>query len=230
MDFYSFTKAGRQHQRSAQANQDQLFGIRGHDRIAVCLSDGAGFSPYGREAARRVATITARLFYDRFWQLMVEKPDAVRSELCAALLPALQDYAAQANIPPEWMAATLVALAMDDQGRYICAHLGDGSILEQGPEQSSRQFQVVSAPSNGLFLNSTFLTMNSNLMFHLKICRSTVSSQRKLLLMTDGADQLLRPKPDLRTLPCAFSGQEVEHFLDLLHPQDDYSAVELFVG
>lgn len=230
MDFYSFTKTGRRHQVSAQENQDQLFGIRGRDRIAVCVSDGAGFSPYGREAAHLVATITARFLFDGFWQILLKKPDAVRKELCAALLPVLQEHAMQEHIPPEWMAATLVALATDEQGHYICLHLGDGAILEQRQKNDANSFQLVSAPSNGLRPNTTFLTMNSNLMYHLKISRSTTPAPKKLLLMTDGADRLLRPDQDLRKLPCAFSVSEAERYLDQLHPQDDYTVAEILTG
>ena len=40
MECYSFTKPGRLHLKNGEKNQDQLFGIRSRDRIAVCLSDG----------------------------------------------------------------------------------------------------------------------------------------------------------------------------------------------
>lgn len=227
MNFYSFTKAGQHHSSQNQPNQDQMFGIRGSEHLAVCLSDGASFTPFGREAAQKVATITARLFYDRFWPLMLAKPDAVRREICAAILPELQRYAEQQNVPAEWMAATLLVLAMDNQGRYLCVHLGDGAILEQQQNDAPNHFRLLSAPSNGLLQHSTYLTMNANLMQHLKFSRSLEPAARKLLVMTDGADQLLRTDSHQRTLPCPFSGPAVEHYLDALHPQDDYSAVEL---
>ena len=226
MNFYSFSKPGQRHRDQNQESQDQIFGIRGSDRISVCVSDGASFTPYGREAAQKVATLAARLFYDRFWPLMLAKPDAVRRELCAAILPELQRYAKEKNIPPEWMAATLLVLAMDEQGRYLCVHLGDGAILEQ-PRDTPDRFRMLSAPSNGVLPHSTYLTMNADLMAHLKFSRSLEAMPQKLLILTDGADELLRTDSCQRTLPCRFSGPAIEQYLDALHPQDDYSAVEI---
>jgi len=227
MNCYTFTKMGQRHLSLSQPGQDQLFGIRGSDHIAVCLSDGGSFTPHGREAAQQTATTTARLFYDHFRELLLADSAAVRREICTALLPALQKYAVQQNIPPESLAATLMVLAADDQGRFVSAHLGDGRILMQEPELAPEKFSIISSPSNGVTPHSTYLTMNSNLMRHLKVARTLRPMPRKFLLLTDGADGLLRRSPSPRMLPCRFSGQEIERYLDALHPEDDYSAVEL---
>ena len=50
MECYSFTKPGRLHLKNGEKNQDQLFGIRSRDRIAVCLSDGCSTASHGLAA------------------------------------------------------------------------------------------------------------------------------------------------------------------------------------
>ena len=205
-------------------NQDALFGIQGSSRMALGLCDGAGFTPYGKEAAQQAAPAVAELFYRRFWELMLADLDTVRGEVCSTVLPRLRSYAEQKQIPPGWMASTLLVAAMDKEGRYICAHLGDGAILEQAGEE---RFRMVSNPSNGMLPNSTYLTMNVDMMQHLKITRSADPGRKKLLLVTDGADRLLRPDSRSRQLPCPFSGAAIEAYLDAQRPSDDYSAIEI---
>lgn len=230
MHCYTFSKTGQRHLTLGQPGQDQLFGILGSRHSAVCLSDGGSFTAYGCEAAQQTAAITARLFYDHFWELLLADSATVRRTVCATLLPALQEYATQKNIPPESLAATMLVLAADDQGRFISAHLGDGRILMQEPDLAPKQFSVISSPSCGVVPHSTYLTMNASLMRHLKVARVLRPAPRKFLLLTDGADEFLRSTQEPKTLPCRFSGQEIEHCLDALRPEDDYSAVELSTG
>ena len=66
--------------------------------------------------------------------------------------------------------------------------------------------------------------MNTNMMQHLKVYRSLWPVRGKFLLLTDGAEDLLRSKLPQDQLLCPFSGPELEHYLDEQHPLDDYSA------
>ena len=66
--------------------------------------------------------------------------------------------------------------------------------------------------------------MNTNMMQHLKVYRSLRPVRGKFLLLTDGADDLLRSKLPKDRLLCPFSGPELECYLDEQHPLDDYSA------
>lgn len=131
MECYSFTKPGRLHLKNGEKNQDQLFGIRSSDRIAICLSDGCSTASHGLAAAQQIVTLTARMFYDQFYELLLDDPDTVRRKICAVLQPALRAFAEQQSVEPEALAATLIVFAADDTGRYLCAHLGDGCILMQ---------------------------------------------------------------------------------------------------
>lgn len=129
MECYSFTKPGRLHLKNGEKNQDQLFGIRSRDRIAVCLSDGCSTASHGLAAAQQIVTLTARMFYEQFYDLLLDDPDTVRRKICAVLQPALRAFAEQQGVEPGALAATLIVFAADDTGRYLCAHLGDGCIL-----------------------------------------------------------------------------------------------------
>lgn len=223
MECYSFSTAGSRHQEAGEKNQDQMFGIQGGDRLSICLSDGCGSSPYGGAAAQYVCTLTARLFFFEFYKLLAADPDTVRQRVAAVLQPALRALAAQEGIDPEELAATILVLAVDQAGRYLCAHLGDGCILTQSQDTPEKKYQVISDASRGITPHSTYLTMNADMMQHLKVYRSFRPHKRKFLLLTDGAADLLRDAPWSRTLPCAFSGPALEEYLDSLCPRDDYS-------
>ena len=224
MECYSFTKPGQYHLKKGQKNQDQLFGIRSSDRIAVCLSDGCSTASHGLAAAQQIVTLTARMFYDQFYDLLLDDPDTVRRKVCAVLQPALRTFAKQQGIEPEALAATLIVFAADDTGRYLCAHLGDGCILMQPPGADASACSTISAPSCGIVPHSTYLTMNTNMMQHLKVYQSLRPTHGKFLLLTDGADALLRGNLPKDQLLCPFSGPELERYLDEQHPLDDYSA------
>ena len=61
-------------------------------------------------------------------------------------------------------------------------------------------------------------------MQHLKVYRSLRPVRGKFLLLTDGAENLLRSKLPKDQLLCPFSGPELECDLDEQHPLDDYRA------
>lgn len=105
MECYSFTKPGRLHLKNGEKNQDQLFGIRSRDRIAICLSDGCSTASHGLAAAQQIVTLTARMFYDQFYELLLDDPDTVRRKICAVLQPALRAFAKQQGVEPEALAA-----------------------------------------------------------------------------------------------------------------------------
>ena len=98
MECYSFTKPGRLHLKNGEKNQDQLFGIRSRDRIAVCLSDGCSTASHGLAAAQQIVTLTARMFYEQFYDLLLDDPDTVRRKICAVLQPALRAFAEQQGV------------------------------------------------------------------------------------------------------------------------------------
>lgn len=222
MECYSFSNAGSLHREAGEKNQNQMFGIQGGNRLALCLSDGCDSSPYGGAAAQYVCTLTARLFFFEFYKLLAASQDAVRHRVAAVLQPALRVLAAQEGIDPEELAATILVLAVDQMGRYLCAHLGDGCILTQSQGEATEEYQVISDASRSVGSDSTGLTMDADGMQHLKVYRSFRAQERKFLLLTDGAADLVRV-PGSRTLPCAFSGPELEAYLDSQCPSDDYS-------
>lgn len=230
MECYSFSKPGADHLEAGQKGQDQMFGIHGADHLALCLCDGCGSSPLGGEAAQYTAMMTARLFYYEFYDLLLARPDAVRRRLSAVLQPALRTIASQLGAPPEALATTILAFAADNSGRYLCAHLGDGCILLQPKGAPADSVSVISSPSCVAGTHATDLTMNADMMRHLKVYQSLLPTSGKFLLLTDGADGLLRPPARERTLPCALSGPELERCLDQLHARDDYSAALISIA
>lgn len=137
--------------------------------------------------------MTARLFYYEFYDLLLARPDAVRRRLSAVLQPALRTIASQLGAPPEALATTILAFAADNSGRYLCAHLGDGCILLQPKGAPADSVSVISSPSCVAGTHATDLTMNADMMRHLKVYQSLLPTSGKFLLLTDGADRAAAP-------------------------------------
>ena len=223
MEHYSFTETGAGHRKNHHENQDRMLGISGEKGLVVCLCDGAGFSPYSAAAAQLVSQICTKRVYrelDRFFYLPDEQ---IKARLECMILRALSRYARQCSIPPEQLAATFLLAAVTPEGRYLVTHLGDGAaMLHTGAENC---YQLLSPPSNGLSWNTTFLTMNCRMRQYMRVYRSMQCQPREILLVTDGADHLLRPAPAQRTLPCPFDGPSIHRYLMAKKPEDDYSGI-----
>ena len=67
------------------------------------------------------------------------------------------------QIDPRLLATTMLAISIDNDGRFVGVHLGDGSILWN--VGSSDLLKTVSSPQRGDQPNSTYLTMNSPAFF-----------------------------------------------------------------
>ena len=94
---------------------------------------------------------------------------------------------------------TMLAAAMDQQGRWCLFHLGDGAVL--GKPYSSSDWMIVSYPQRGLVPGSTTLTMNGAMFENLRFYRSDHPSFGTLFLASDGMLELLRTVPRLLERP-----------------------------
>ena len=95
------------------------------------------------------------------------------------------------QIDPRLLATTMLAISIDNDGRFVGVHLGDGSILWN--VGSSDLLKTVSSPQRGDQPNSTYLTMNCPLFYYLRFYRWTKPGARRIILLSDGMNGLNAP-------------------------------------
>ena len=219
-----FSHPGGFHQRSGQENQDHVTAARKGNVVAAVVCDGAGSFRHGAVAAKIAAKVTAEFLTEDFPALFAMDGTAVRRLLTRKLVLTLESYGKRNALDSRELATTLVAAAMDDDGRCICLHLGDGMILMRSRKKSVPQ--MICAPENGLSgEGSTYLTMNCDLFSHLRLARWKDRELESLCLMTDGASRCLARRQDgiwqFRDFP--WEKRELTEYLNSMEPEDDYS-------
>ena len=124
--------------------------------------------------------------------------------------------------------STLVCIAAEPEtGRCMYIHLGDGCII--GVRQD-RSLSMVSAPENGMTQYHTWLTTSSRAAEHLRVRFGSMKQMRRLVMLTDGAEQVCRGKNILkqsRDLLTRGSRQELIKFLESAGHRDDVGCVVL---
>ena len=103
----------------------------------------------------------------------------------------LKKMAKEMQIDPRLLATTMLAISIDNDGRFVGVHLGDGSILWN--VGSSDLLKTVSSPQRGDQPNSTYLTMNCPLFYYLRFYRWTKPGARRIILLSDGMNGLNTP-------------------------------------
>lgn len=225
----SYTNIGRFHSSCSGENEDRMVILTGGGVTAAVVCDGAGSFRGGAAAAQITAQTLAGALAARFDGLYGSVGQNARIQIADLVHGALTRYAAQKGISPGELACTIVAAAVDEDGRCICFHLGDGFILQKN--RDDEEISVVSPPMNGLVPNSTYLTMNCDLWQHLRFYRWKCPALERLLLLTDGAaEHLVRLEQGVGWVYTAECGMDTASIRDCLErhgPWDDHSAVLL---
>ena len=216
----SFSYAGSRHGLLPERNEDAVAERDCGTHKVVVLCDGASCCANGKAAARLTADALAGFLAFRFGRCLLEAQDVLRREVVKLITEVLTEAARAAGADPASFGCTVMAAAMDRQGRWCLFHLGDGTAL--GRMEPDSGWAVFSHPQSGLVPGGTSLTMNGAMFDNLRFYRQAFPAGRALVLATDGALELLVPRllsgktpepPDLSELPEA--------------PEDDCSAAWL---
>lgn len=219
----SFSFAGRGHGRSPERNEDVVLERDCGTHKVIVLCDGAGGCAHGKEAARLTAEALAGFLSTDFERCLLETQEVLRLEMVNLITQVLTDAAKQAGADPSGFGCTVMAAAMDRQGRWCLFHLGDGTAV--GKLYPGSDWLIFSYPQRGLLAGGTSLTMNSAMFENLRFYRHDYPSDRSLLLMSDGALSLLRTVPGLLAQPELGRGlAEMENI-----PEDDCSMAWLII-
>lgn len=217
------------HAAAHRPNEDRA-AVSGGDSLAVAVvCDGAGSSAAGGIAAELVSGLLVKALEESFREFYFSDGAAARMRLIRMVTQRLAAYSRDRGIPERELACTILAAAMDEDGRCVCFHLGDGIIMQK--DREDRELRVVSAPMNGLTGKSTYLTMNCEMWRYLRYCRWQSAGIEQLLLLTDGAAEHLvrrqggagwRLRPDV---PADL--EPMRRYLRRKNPADDCTAARI---
>lgn len=226
---YFFTFTGQAHAAARQPGEDHA---AAYDETALSVAvvcDGAGSAAAGGAAAALVSRFLARTLAEQFQEFYLCDGATARMRVTRQVTEKLQAHSRISGIPEQELACTILAAAMDKDGRCVCFHLGDGIILQK--DRGREKLSVVSAPMNGLTSHSTYLTMNCEMWRYLRYYRWQSAETEQLLLLSDGAaEHLVRRQggagwtfnPDLSTDPDC-----LQHYLHRQKPIDDYTMAQI---
>ena len=220
----AYSLRGSRHLRSGQPCQDQYFLIREAARCTAVLCDGCSTVAFGREAARITSRTVCRLLHQQFHRCLYADPLAVRQQFADAVEAALRKKATQWGTDPRQLACTITAASLDQRGRLVCLHLGDGGILRAGPDGALLR---VSVPETGLLPGQTYLTMNCALSQHLRLYRRDQEDTQSVFLYTDGVQNPLPQDLQLCDLTRSGNRAALLRYLKQHVCADDASAVLL---
>ena len=220
--------AGHYHINQGKFCEDRFAWGKAESHNVIVLCDGATMARRGRMAAGMVAEILAEELKENFERYLYEDPDTVIRELTKRIDETLLLQAKKDGLADYEYACTILAAAMNEQGQFLCIHLGDGLILRK--RKGKKTFQLVSKPENILLPNRTYLTRNCSLFQHLRLYRWYQEDTEKILLLTDGAKNILFSPVGLGgkyacRLPWGNSGEELQAYLSRYEgiAMDDYS-------
>ena len=224
-DVFVISNTGKYHMKQNKPNQDYALALeKGGISVAV-LADGAGSFDAGGAAARLLVPEIVEWISSNFLELYFCDGVIVRKRLVYLISKLLQGYSEEHNLDSSDLACTLIAVAVDSQGRGIALHLGDGIILRQ--RDPGEYCSVISSPENGLTTNTTFLTMNCNMFEHCRFYRLRETGTFRLIAMTDGAAAHLVEQRGrdgwVYTGPCFGDADSLLRYLEGIDPSDDYS-------
>lgn len=203
---------GTYHVQAGLPCQDVTLCGKWQNGAAVVLADGAGSCPHALEGAESSAQTVLRLLEEYGASWLEGEDDPIAQILVDRCLESLRANPYEV----EEQASTLLFALADNEGHYLCGHIGDGYIFRTGGEDS----ELLSDAENGEYLNETVFITSPNACRHLRLCRGTLQGGESMVLCSDGAGDALYERAEQL---CAPAVVQIGGWL-LTHDEDDVSA------
>lgn len=192
---------------SVKGNSHEINGIECQDVwtkyvyqnvIAVCICDGAGSAKHSRigaEITSKIVTQWLAVFFDEAFG----KPLGVFVTVHTEIISALCNKATELQCELQELSCTLVAVAVDNAGRYVYWHLGDGGIITR----CDNELRVLSTPQKGDYANETYFVTEEDVAEYLQFGVSIEETQNitGFAVFSDGLEMLLYSHATLEVAP-----------------------------
>lgn len=227
MESCSYSCAGSFHTELNMPNEDYVVILEKENLVVSVITDGAGGKKAGKDAAQLIAPTLAEWIYTNFEALYYRNGDFVRGEAVWIINSCLKAYSQSHGYDETDLACTLMATAMDSEGRCLCLHMGDGIVLRRMAGADINRAEIVSPPENGVTSQETYLTMNCNMWKHIRYCRWKDLKTECIISLTDGAQTHIAMLDNADgwsiTLSCPFDSGKIINHLIHQQPVDDHS-------
>lgn len=183
--------AGTSHAAAGTPCQDAWQSESRSGVTACAVSDGAGSAPLSQHGSRLLADTACGWLCDRFEDLFAGDDIAVCKAFFDHARPRFAALATEQGQPERAFAATLLCLALHDDGRWLSLHLGDGLLLARAGEN----LFPLSLPENAEFINETWFFTTLGAPRHTRIRKGNgfFMGHRAdgFILCTDGVENAL---------------------------------------
>ena len=187
---------GKQHEQAGGQCEDAWSCARralqrGHEVVAVCLSDGAGSAANGRAGARIVSRALAYWLVANADKVIGGTANDQKRVIVSPLKRVLRRAALRNGATLRSYACTVVATLTTTDGRWLTVHIGDGAIVGA----FAGTLRIVSAPQKGEFANETFFVTDDDSLESVQIQSGEAGDPdpppEAFALFTDGIEGLL---------------------------------------
>lgn len=175
---------GIYHEANNVPCQDAVGKYERDDVAAIVLCDGAGSVTGSEKASNLVCECLPKYLAENFNSLYFEDENKIKTEI----LNFLVNQSEKESISLD---CTMLAVAMNNQGDSVVAHIGDGVILGEYKEE----YKAISKPENGAESYITFFLSGELAMDHLRITKEKIDGA---LLTSDGIADLLYSNNELK--------------------------------
>ena len=178
---------GTIHRQHQQPGEDAVLHHLTDRYLFYGLADGQSGVAYGLEGGRACLEAISQYIDSNGIEKLIDAPfpDELPCAFVQALRRKLASLAHEQNADLKEFASTFLAIAIDlNSGKYMMLHLGDGCAIHL-PHTGDPM--VVSAPDNGLTSCHTWLTTSENIVPHFHVTFGSLTSTKRILLLSDGA-------------------------------------------
>ena len=180
---------GTSHIFSEVPCQDYAGCVKKNSVGVLALSDGAGSCFRSQETAEQVVQWTLNQLSENFDELY-ELAASDLEEMKRRIVQEIQRVLEESDVEPADGYCTLLFFCVNEDGRWLAGHIGDGVILIQEAEAS---MQILSEPENGEYKNETFFINEpeEKAVAHLRIYMGNANLPFRVLLSSDGCEYVL---------------------------------------
>ena len=199
---------GLYHEQASLPCQDAWYG-QVKNGVTVCaVSDGAGSAELSQFGSQLAVEVASSFMCTQFENLYAADDITVRKAIFDCVMPRFVALEEEHGRPLKAFAATLICLAVHEDGRWMSIHLGDGMILVQAGEK----LIPLSLPENGEFSNQTWFLTSDGAPRHTRVQKGNGFFQGNqatgFILCSDGVEN---------SLAAVRTGKVAKAGLDLLH-------------
>lgn len=156
--------------------------IRQDEQFYVfAAADGAGSAENSDIGARVSCERVCRIVHKNFDFFFDCDPFLVKKIIIQKLRASLRYEARKKRSTLDEFASTLLFVAIKHY-KIIAGHIGDGMIVYC----KNNQFEILSHPENGEFLNLTYFVTSKYYLHHLRLYKGEIENIKSFFLMTDG--------------------------------------------